>query len=60
MNELMLVFEGWQWMYFPTDAQTVKEAFAALEKIINLDNMKIVEVKLRKGIGGDPIDTAKC
>ena len=55
MNELMIVFEG-GWMYFKTNQQNASEAFTEFTEVcdangINIDNMTVTEVSLRKEEG---------
>ena len=52
MNELMVVVEGQQWLYYKTDENDVSRAFSQFCECcdnngINLDNLSIVSVKLR-------------
>ena len=56
MNELIVTFEGQQWIYFKTDAQTVDKGLQEFEETcdnagINLDNMNIFTVTLQDSEG---------
>ena len=53
-NELMAVFESGLCAYFPTDAETCKDAMSEMlarmnEIGVNTDNLNVTELALRNG-----------
>ena len=52
MNELMIMFDGQNWIYFATEETSCKDALADFERKcaavgINIDNMEIISTVLR-------------
>jgi hypothetical protein len=52
MNELMVVIQGGQWIYFPTEEEEAESALQDFHEkcemlAINMDNVKISRVVLR-------------
>ena len=61
MNELMILFDGSQWIYFKTPAAAVDKAYQCFEETcssadINIDNMLVRSAILRDS-HGSVIDT---
>lgn len=56
MNELMIVLEGGQWIYFSTNQATADKAFQAFNEAcdsigLNLDNVDVRKAILRDSEG---------
>ena len=58
MNELMIVYNGGQWLYYKTSQTTVKGALNEFEALcektgINTDNMRVQSAVLRDPLQND-------
>lgn len=58
MNELMIVYNGGQWLYYKTSQQTARSALNEFEALcgrtgINTDNMRVQSAVLRDPLQND-------